>query len=338
MKAMVFPQAHSAIVTEAPDPRLLPNEVLVKVHASGICGTDMHMYEGEFWGSFPVIPGHEFAGEIVEIGQAVTNWKTGQRVAVDPNIQCNQCEFCWEHIKQHCLNRISIGVTRDGGHAEYCAVPENQLVPVPEGLSYAEAAFAEPVACCVHGIDQAEIRPGQRVVILGGGTIGLILAQLARSAGASTVIVSDPLLEKRALALQLGVDVVVDPTTEDLKQVVYSHAPQGAEVIIEAVGRTQTAAQALELVRNRGLVLFFGVGDPKATIPLSPYDVYLRELTIRGSFTNPFTNSRSLRLIASGRVQVAPLIKKRFSLDEGPQALFSLKEPDSVKSLIVMED
>ncbi len=338
MKALVFPGVEQAEVQEVPVPSPAEHEVLVKVKASGICGTDLHMYEGEFWAEFPVIPGHEFAGEIVECGKAVERWKVGDRVAVDPNVMCHKCEFCWEHIKQHCLNRKSIGVTRNGGHAEYCAVPQDQLLPVPDSLSWQEAAFCEPVACCIHGIDRAEIKPGMRVVILGGGAIGLILAQLARNAGASKVIVSEPLAAKRELALSLGVDVVVDPLHEDLKEVVFSETDHGAEVVIEAVGKPETAAYALELVRNYGLVLFFGVNKPDATIPVSPYDVYLREITIRGSFTNPYTNSRSLRLIDSGRVQVAPLVKKRFTLDEAVEALLSLKAPDSVKSMIVMED
>ncbi len=316
-------------------PQLGPHEVLAKVHACGICGTDVHILHGEHIVKFPVIPGHEFSGEIVEVTEGVTNVKVGDRVTVDPNIVDYTCFFCRRGEIHLCENLTATGVNYDGGFAEYCKVPAPQAYPVPNEVSLDEAAMAEPLACCIHGIDRANIVPGSTVVVLGAGSIGLILLQLAKAAGAGLVIVSEPDERKRELAARFGAEVLLDPMTDDVQAEVMKLTRVGADTVIESAGRLETAQLATKLARRGGTVLQFGVVSQDKTISLSPYDVFYRELTIRGSFVNPFTHARAVDLLARKQVEVMPLITHRFSLDDAAKAMETAQGKDAVKVLLV---
>lgn len=190
MKAVVFEAVNEFVITDFPDPELTADEVLVKVAACGLCGTDLHILKGEYPSTFPLIPGHEFAGAIVQVGPAVKEFKPGDRVCIDPNIYCRRCSFCRQGKVHLCENLFPIGVRRHGGFAEFCAVPQSQVYSLPGHVDFTEAALAEPLSCVLHGIELAEIRPGRTVLILGGGAIGGLLTQLARLAGAARVILS----------------------------------------------------------------------------------------------------------------------------------------------------
>ena len=335
MRAAQFPSPGTCemVAGETPSPK--HGEVLIRVEACGVCGTDAHIYRGEFPARFPLIAGHEFAGVVEAIGPGVAHVQPGDHVAVDPNINCGVCRPCRRGMTHLCRDLFAIGVTADGGFATHCVLPARQSYRVPAGLPLEVAAMMEPVACCVHGIERAAIRPGAVAVLIGGGMIGLILLQLALLQGVSEAIVSEPVPEKRAAAEKLGASRVVDPSTENLEQIVMEATEQsGAEVVIECVGSQQTAQQALSLAGEGGRVLFFGVAPQSARVEVSPYDVYRREITVTGSFTNPATNAAALALLAAGRVQVADLISHHLPLAEVTSGIELLESRAATKVMI----
>ena len=334
MKAVVFQEADRLIVEDRPVPEVGESDALVKVHACGICGTDVHIFHGEHIVKFPVVPGHEFSGEITAVGSKVTNVRVGDRVTVDPNIIDHTCFFCRRGEIHLCENLSAVGVNYDGGFAEYCSVPAVQAFKAPDSLSLDEAAMAEPLACCIHGIDRADIVPGSNVVVLGAGSIGLILIQLAKIAGARHILVSEPDERKRHLAAQFGADVQVAP--QGIAREVTELTRLGADVVIESASRLETAELAIKLARRGGTVLQFGVASPDKPAQISPYDIYYKELTVRGSFVNPFTHSRAIELLASKQVDVMPLITHRFRLDDAAKAL-ETAQGEAIKVLLTAE-
>lgn len=337
MKSVVFQEANQLAVEDRPVPEVGEYDALVKVHACGVCGTDIHIFHGEHIVKFPVVPGHEFSGEVVGVGSKVGNVVVGDRVTIDPNIVDQTCYFCRRGQVNLCENLTAVGVNFDGGFAEFCRMAAVQAYKVPDSVSLDEAAMAEPLACCIHGIDQANIVPGSTVVVLGAGSVGLILIQLARIGGAGRIIVSEPDERKRHLAAQLGADVQVDPTKQDVAAEVTELTRVGADIVIESAGRLETAELAVKLARRGGTVLQFGVVSPDELARISPYDVYYKELTIRGSFVNPFTHARAVELLASKQVDVMPLITHRFPLDDAAKALETAQGRDAIKVLLVPE-
>ena len=335
MKAAVFRGPRRLLVEEWPAPQPRPGHLVVAVRACGLCGTDHHIYHGQFPAAAPVVLGHEYAGLVVALGEGVDDLVVGQPVAIDPNIVCHTCRPCRQGRVHLCENLRALGVNYDGGFAELSLVPRQQAHPFPPGLDWAVAAMAEPLACCLHGSDLAQVRPGQTVLVIGGGAIGQLHAQLARLSGASRVIVSDPLPGRRELALALGADEALDAETLST-QAVRQALGGGADVVIEAVGSAATAEQSIELVAPGGTVIWFGVAAPGARSSVSPYDIYRREITVRGSFVNPFTHARALALLASGRVQVAPLITRRVGLEALPAVLAAPAAGD-VKVVVTAE-
>jgi L-iditol 2-dehydrogenase len=328
-----FVAPYQIVVEEVPTPLPGPGEALVKVAACGICGTDLKINEGHYLGRLPVTPGHEFTGTVEALGERVTGLAEGDRVAINPNLPCRRCAFCRRGAVHLCLASQAVGVTRAGGFAEYCAVPAELLVPVPEALPLRLAAMMEPVSCCLHGIDLAGIRPGDDVILLGGGSIGLILLQLARCAGAAFAAIVEPRPEKRKLALELGADVAVPP--DEAGPVAAALPGGGAQVVIECVGAAEVVNQALQLVRSGGTLLVFGVSPPEATVPLAPYVVFHKELTIRGCYTNPFTDARSLALLGARRVLVEPLISHTFAIRDVAQGIEAVRRGETVKAQVV---
>lgn len=336
MLAAVIETPHTLVLKDVPTPAPAPGEVLVEVHASGVCGTDLHILQGEYWGDYPRIPGHEFSGLVVARGEGVAGLRTGDRVAINPNLPCGRCRYCLRGQVNLCTDNTAVGVTRDGGFAEYCAVPASLALPLPESVSLLAGALAEPVSCCLHGMDRARLRLGDTVVILGGGTIGLILMQLALHAGARRAVVVEPLPAKRDLALHLGATTVLDPVSlgEDLGEAVRGACGGAVDLVIEAAGRQATAQQALRLVSPGGTVLFFGVCPPEAEVALRPHDVFFHEQTIVGSYINPFTCTRALDLLAAGVVQVEPLVSHQLPLSQTAEALALVGRGEATKAVV----
>ncbi len=334
MKIALFEKPHSLTIQSTPLRALSPNEVLVKVLACGVCGTDVHIVEGTSRSTPPVVLGHEFNGVVESVGMAVHGIEPGQHVAVDPNISCGTCYYCRRGLVHLCANLQALGVDLNGGMAEYCFVPAQQIYRLPEGMQGDAAAFVEPVSCAIHGIDRASVRAGDTVVIVGGGTIGLIMLQLARNAGASRTILVEPLEQKRRIAAELGADVILDPRTNHIKTAVMDLTQVGADVVIECVGKPQTSQLSLDLVRRGGTVEFFGVCPIGETISVEPNQIYFKELTIAGSYVNPNTFSRSIALLHAGKVSVAKFQIDRFPLEGVSEALAYQREGKTLKSII----
>lgn len=327
-------------------PLVLPEpgegQVLVKVSACGVCGTDVHIYHGGK-GSAEVVPpvilGHEFSGHIVKLGSGVTGLEEGQLITVDPNIYCGKCRPCRQGQKQMCHHMRAVGVNMDGGFADYCLVPYAQCVPVPEGTDPELAALAEPLACCLHGIDRVGIRPGENVLVIGGGTIGQIMLQLARLAGAAKVVLSEPVEIRRELAVRLGADAAIDPLHEDLPQRLSELLSRdGADVVIECVGNPRTSAQAIDAAAGCGRVMLFGVPNPDAVLQTKMHPIFQKELTIMGSFVNPDTHSRAVALLSSGQLKLKELITHRFPVSQLEEAIKMQTGTQSIKVLVKPEE
>lgn len=310
MRAAVYHGPRDLRVEEVPVRELKDNEVLIRVKYCGVCGTDAHIFHGD-GGAFevkpPLIPGHEFSGIVAKTGSAVTTVREGDRVSADPNDMCGECYFC-KNAKQHfCTNNIGVGTTVDGGFAEYVIVREKQVYPFADHLSFLEAAMAEPVSCCLHGIDLCNIRPGCTVLVMGGGPIGMIMMQLARKSGAARVILSEPVEEKRAQALKLGATKVINPMEEDVAAVLADYC-ENVDVVIECVGNIHTQEDAVRFAGKGATVMYFGLASPQDAYPLKPDDVFKKELTITSSFINPYTFERAIRVLESGMLEVESLI------------------------------
>ena len=320
MKALVIEKPGHVTVKEVEDPEPGRREVLVKVKACGICGTDMHIFRGELKVKYPVIPGHEISGEVVSLGRDVASFKTGDRVAIDPNISCGECHYCRNGMPHFCENWEAIGIHRPGGYAEYVVAPVKNVYKIPSGLSLEAAALAEPVACCIHGQDFLDIKFGDIVAIFGLGPIGLIHLQLARSRGASKIIGIDLVEDRLQMALELGADHVInggDPHLAD--KVNEITGGRGVDKVVEATGNPMVLKQAIRVSGYGSKILVFGVAPEHSVTEVEPFLIYRKELTIIGSFVNPFTMQRALKTLASRIVDADKIITHKIGLNEAPE-------------------
>lgn len=311
MKSAVFYGKHDMRIEEYPIPEPGDQEVLIKVKACGICGTDVHIYEGDKGAAEvtpPTILGHEFSGIVAKVGSRVKKYRAGDRVCVDPNCYCGTCDYCRNGIAHFCEHMIGYGTTVNGGFAEYCAVKESQVYRLGENTTFEQGAMAEPVACCIHGMDMCDVRPGSQVVVIGGGMIGLLMLQLAKLAGASRVALLEPVEKKRKMAQKLGADVCIDPLTENAEEKLKEAGMNWIHTVIECAGRTSTMEQAIELAGKKGTVMMFGLTRPDDVIAVKPFRIFQKELTLRASYINPYTQKRALELIDSGRLDVQSMI------------------------------
>ena len=337
MKASYFLGKGSFEVRQAPELHPGPGEVVIKNMVCGVCGTDVHIFHGEPGSADvnpPVVLGHEYSGEVVEVGEGVTALKPGDHVTVDPNIYCGECVYCRNGKKQLCETMQAVGVTRDGGFGEYSLVPAAKAFKLGDSVPYEAGAMAEPVACCLHGIDLAGIKAGDRVCIVGGGAIGLIMLQLAKLSGASSLVLSEPNEKRRQVALSLGADAAIDPTAPDAGSAYEAALGDGADVVIECVGNNAAVKSAFQLAKKGATIVLFSVPKVDATFDLPLFDVYKKELTIRGSFVNPDTHERAVRLINSGKLDFTSIITHRFNLDQLPEAIAMQMSSESIKVVV----
>jgi 2-desacetyl-2-hydroxyethyl bacteriochlorophyllide A dehydrogenase len=319
MKAAFFDAPHLVAVRDTAQPEAAPDRVVVRVAAAGLCGTDQHILQGDFVAKYPLIGGHELAGEIVSVGEGVESHKPGDRVAVDPSLFCGHCFFCQRNEGNHCLNWNGIGVTRPGGFAEYVSAPAANIYQIGD-MSYDQAAFIEPVSCVVYALNRVAIPSGAEVLIFGAGPMGLLMTQLVRHGNASRIVVVDKVARKLELARSLGANDTVEAgprAAAELRRL----SPLGFDVVIDVTGIPAVVEAMFAHARPRGKVLFFGVCPSDSKIALNPFDVYKRDLEIFGSFALCFTFHQSIALLKAGAVQVGPLITHRFALDDFAEAL-----------------
>jgi 2-desacetyl-2-hydroxyethyl bacteriochlorophyllide A dehydrogenase len=325
MKAAVFYGKHDLRIEELEIPeKLTADGVLLKVKACGVCGTDMHIFDGDEGAAATpsgTVLGHEFAGEVVAVGDDVKSVKVGDRVCVDPNWLCNTCDFCRGGIGHFCESMKGIGTTINGGFAEYCAVPESQVYKFGESISYAEAAMTEPVACCLHGIDMSDIKAGDTVAVIGGGMIGLLMLQLAKLSGAAKLILIEPIEEKRRIAERLGADITIDPINEDVMEKLREYGITRITTVIECVGKTATMKQAIAIAGKKSTVMLFGLSKPDDEIEIKPFELFKKEIVLKASFINPYTQRRALDLIDSGKIDVSSMVYKQIPIGELPTVL-----------------
>lgn len=305
-----------------------PGEILLKVEAAGICGTDRHLFAGEFPCTPPVTLGHEFSGVIAACGASV-DLAVGTRISCDPNIACGRCAQCRRGRVNLCPYNVAIGIHRDGGFAEYVTLPAHRAHALPVDLHPHYGAFCEPLACTLHGIDIGAPVPGERVIVLGGGVIGLLAVQLARAAGAEVMLITRQ-RAKGDLAIICGASHVATSPADALMQ-----WPEGADLVLECAGVVQTITEAPKLTRSGGRIVILGVLPKGAQVLIEPFDLLFREINLLHSFLNPFTQSRAAALIASGQINVAPLISRLIGLDQVPRVLAAPPLPGEVKVLIV---
>lgn len=318
MKAAVYHGPGDLRVEEVPVRKLKDNEVKIQVKYCGICGTDIHIFHGD-WGCCdvtpPLVPGHEFSGVVAEVGAGVKTVKVGDRVTGDPNDMCGECYFCKNGMQHFCKNNIGIGTTVDGGFAEYVIMREKQVYKVSDDLSFIEAAMAEPISCCLHGIDLCNIKAGDTVLVIGGGPIGMIMMQLAKNAGASKVIMSEPVEEKREQALKLGATKTIDPLHEDVEAVLAEYC-ENVNVVIECVGNVHTQADAVRFAGKGATIMYFGLAAPEESFPIRPDDIFKKELHITSSYINPYSFERAIQILESGTVELESLITNVVPLDD----------------------
>ena len=337
MKASRFLGNKTFAVTDLPTPHAGPGELVLRNQVCGVCGTDVHIYHGEPGSADvnpPVVLGHEYSGEVVEVGEGVTGFAVGDHVTVDPNIYCGHCSYCQNGKKQLCPSMEAIGVTRDGGFAQYSRIPASQAFKLEPTVPWEAAAMAEPLACCLHGIDLAGIQVGDKVCVVGGGAIGLLMVQLAKLSGASQIVLSEPNEKRRQVGLQLGANAALDPTRPDAQEAFAQVLDGGANVVIECVGNVPAVKSAFQFAGKGATVLLFSVPKVDATFDLPLFDVYKKELTIKGSFVNPDTHARAVALINSGKVDFDPIITHRFTLDQLPEAIAMQMSDASIKVVV----
>ncbi|MCO5065711.1 MAG: zinc-dependent alcohol dehydrogenase family protein [Rhizobiaceae bacterium] len=321
---------------ERPEPG--PGDLLVRVDACGICGTDRHLFRGTFPSRPPVTIGHELCGTVVDLAPDVTGFEVGVLVTCDPNVACRQCAQCQDGRSNLCAHMRTIGIHSDGGLAEFVLVPAAQACALPSSLDPAHGAFCEPLACCLHAVDLAAIRPGASVVVLGGGVIGLLTVQLARLAGAANVVLVTRQPSKRELALEIGATAAIDPNAGSVVDRIAGPEgllPGGAEVVIECAGAPETMSQMTRLARSGGTVVVLGVMPKGQTIPFEPQELLVRELKIFGSFINPSTLRRASQLIANRAIELDRLISRKVPLDAVPQIVREPVGEGTIKTMFV---
>jgi D-arabinitol dehydrogenase (NADP+) len=331
MKAVLYEGPGRFSVTSVPTPEPGPGEVRVALVATGVCGTDLHIHDGNFFAAFPLTPGHEPFGVVDALGDGVEGLELGGRVAVNGNSGCGRCEFCARGRPLLCRDLRALGVTGPGGFAELMLAPAGQCFPIDD-LEHDAAVMVEPTACAVHGLETLDLRPGSDALLFGAGPTGLMLAQLLAANGAARVTVAAPTGFKLEVARELGADETVRIPRDDAEEVsrrLRAVAPDGFDVVVDATGAASVSELAVPLAKDGGTVLWYGVTPPDGRVAVSPYDVYRRELTIKGSFAQVSSFPQAIAALRSGRVRTDGVITHRFPLDRFGDALEAVRSDES---------
>lgn len=341
MKALMLKEYQQLEVVEMPQPELGPRDLLVAVKACGICGSDIHGYDGSTGRRIPpLVMGHEAAGVVTEIGHDVTQFRVGDRVTFDSTVSCSDCHFCRSGHMNLCDNRRVLGVScgeyrRHGAFAEYVAVPQSIAYQLPESISFDHAALIEAVSVAVHAVNRCNVRMGNSAVVVGSGMIGLLVVQALRWAGCDQVIAIDLEDRKLKLACELGADLGLNPQQVDVVEEVKKRTGgRGADIVTEVVGATPTVKTAIACARKGGTVTLVGNLAPQVELPLQ--SVVTRELNVLGTCASNGEYPECIALMERGAIRVDPLITARVSLEEAVEWFARLHrgDPSAMKVLV----
>lgn len=342
MKALIYTKPYCFEYSDFPDPAVGDDEVLISVKACGICGSDVHGFTGKTGRRIPpLIMGHEAAGIVEETGESVKGFEKGDRVCFDSTVYCNKCQPCRKGLYNRCEKRQVLGVStqefkRHGAFAEYVAVPWWIVSKIPENMSFTQAALLEPVSIGTHAANRAPISSNDTVVVIGAGTIGLFILQAARLRGAAKVIVSDINEFRLDVARKLGADKVVNPLKSDLRETILKETKnRGADVTFEAVGYAQTFLDGVSITKTGGHLV--AVGNLEKTAEFNLQELVARELTFTGSYASSGEFRDCVDLVASGKINVEPLISDVLPLKDGPGAFERLLKAEENLLKIVLE-
>jgi len=332
MRAVVY-DGENINFTEKPLRPIVPDEVLLKIAVCGVCGTDIKIVAGQSHATPPVVLGHEYCGHVIEKGAKVSGLSIGDFVVVDPNIACGQCQYCRRGQVNLCENLKALGVDIDGGFAEYCIAPAGQCFRLPENTDPVRAALLEPLSCALYGFQKAAVKPGDSVLIFGGGFIGILMLKLAHLSPASQIIVVEPDAQRRKICLKLGADLVFPPN-ETSEHEIHAITHGGADAVIECAGALPAVEQALRLVKNGGRMVIFGISRSEQKLLIAPYEIYRRDISLTGSFLNPFTFKTAVDLFSAGRIDFDDIDISSFRLNGIMEALENQRQHKSLKTVI----
>ncbi len=335
MRAAILEEPGRLAVVQTPVPAVKPGFVLVRVDLCGICGTDLHVYDGRTRVELPYRNlGHEYVATVEEVGPGVSRLSVGDRVVIDPNYHCDSCWYCRRGETAFCENRRTLGTKSNGGFAEYACLADKHLLVVPATLADEQAIFAEPLSCCLHGFDRLALRVGEDVLIYGCGTMGLLMLQLCRRAGAGRIVASDPVPARREAALRLGADRVVDPGSEEVAAAVASLMPRGAQAIIESAGARATIAEAATLAACRARILLLATWGDGVPAEFAPEPVVRKDLTIMGTIYGTDSLSRAVSMLATGQVVTDGLLTSVHGLEEIGAAMRAAAGREVIKAAV----
>jgi threonine dehydrogenase-like Zn-dependent dehydrogenase len=323
-------------VRDLPVPEPGPGEALVRVAFVGICGTDYHAFQGHFGSSSRLVCGHEFTGTIAALGPNGGEWREGDRVTVDPTLDCGRCYRCLRRQANHCQNRGRLADPPNGAFAEYVRVPIRNIYRVEEHEALDEASFTEPLACVVWGIERLSIRPSDRALIFGAGAIGALLTQMVSLSSASDTVVVDIAEEKLRIVEQLGARATYVSGDDLAARLEERSRGRKFDIVVDSTGVASVMEGMFAYAAPNARIMFFGVASPQAEIRIRPFDVYRHDWQVLGSMAINHTFQQARDLLAAGRISVRPLITRVATLDEVGAILGRPKPPNELKTLIAV--
>ncbi|KAL2821373.1 chaperonin 10-like protein [Aspergillus cavernicola] len=340
MKALLYDKPEVHKITEIPVPTLRENDILIKVKACGVCGTDLHIHEGEFIAKFPLVPGHETVGVVAAVGPNVKGFDIGDRVVADNSELCGECFYCRRGDELFCEDFNAHGVTMNGGFAEYCAYPAGRVFKI-KNLSDVDATLLEPASCAAHGLDKIAPKMGSRVLLFGAGPTGLILAQLLRLNGGCNVTICAPEGLKLELAKSLGAgDEYIglsrqDPSAQFNK--LKEENPYGFDIVVEATGNVKILEDSIHYVRRGGKLVVYGVYSNKDRVSWPPSKIFGDEIQIIGSFSEVYKFPAAIDYLDSGKVKVAGIINKVYKIEQWEECLEAMRNKSAIKAAIIFD-
>ncbi len=340
MKAIVIRKPYDAVIAEFEEPRAGVGEVVVSVKACGVCGTDIHIFRGgETRVRYPIIPGHEFSGTIIDVGRNVDGVAIGDKVVVDPNIACGKCYYCRIGARHFCENWEGVGVTRPGGFAERVVVPAEAIYRISSDIPFERAALAEPLSCILHGIDLIKpLRGDEKIAIFGAGPIGLIFLATLKRILVADIAVFEIQPQRAKKALELRADIVVDPAKDDVvKASRMLTNGRGFDIVIDATGNIDAISKILkfDIVAPQAKILLFGVAPPGKSVEIEPHTIYRKEIKIIGSYINPYTMQKAIEFLK--KLNELNTIIDRINLNEALEIICGVSRKSYVKPMAVFQ-